>query len=394
MNSPGPDMDVIKEVPGYKVILKAVLRAQIQQLVEQLCSNTDEEVVVLTASIHDGSLTQMGSACGNSFIQKNYNLRSKFLSFCLQSNHNKTDRSSANRSNQSGTRRANRSNRGTPRHQPYTSKQGKKADDPNVQSKLIMSECQTQNVDGSDRSTQDGCYDRKTVERVETMTNETVRSYDNSWSGVYRIGDKMVAMKNNEYNSPSLTKEKCTSMFETNDVHVTEENYGNDEDVEPDSYTAADTSVQHGLNVPVSIDRLDGTDYLTGKKRPNPACNNDQSSDSSGNDEFQILMKMTPVAGSSVPSSLACDLCDKHFTFASNLYRHKRLHEKQRAHQCPHCEYRSSRSDHIRLHVYTMHRDKEGADSTSTGQPDNLTGQEDNPTAEEDNQPEQEGQVV
>lgn len=28
-----PDMDVIKEIPGYKVILKAVLKAQIQQLV-------------------------------------------------------------------------------------------------------------------------------------------------------------------------------------------------------------------------------------------------------------------------------------------------------------------------------------------------------------------------
>lgn len=28
-----PDMDVIKEIPGYKVILKAVLKSQIQQLV-------------------------------------------------------------------------------------------------------------------------------------------------------------------------------------------------------------------------------------------------------------------------------------------------------------------------------------------------------------------------
>jgi len=28
-----PDMDVIKEVPGYRVILKAVLKSQIQQLV-------------------------------------------------------------------------------------------------------------------------------------------------------------------------------------------------------------------------------------------------------------------------------------------------------------------------------------------------------------------------
>jgi len=28
-----PDMDVIKDIPGYKIILKAVLKSQIQQLV-------------------------------------------------------------------------------------------------------------------------------------------------------------------------------------------------------------------------------------------------------------------------------------------------------------------------------------------------------------------------
>jgi hypothetical protein len=28
-----PDMEVIKDIPGYKVILKAVIKTQIQQLV-------------------------------------------------------------------------------------------------------------------------------------------------------------------------------------------------------------------------------------------------------------------------------------------------------------------------------------------------------------------------
>lgn len=30
-----PDMDIIKDIPGYKVILKAVLKSQIQQLVSE-----------------------------------------------------------------------------------------------------------------------------------------------------------------------------------------------------------------------------------------------------------------------------------------------------------------------------------------------------------------------
>jgi hypothetical protein len=37
-----PDMEVIKEIPGYKVILKAVLKAQIQQLVSQKFENRNK----------------------------------------------------------------------------------------------------------------------------------------------------------------------------------------------------------------------------------------------------------------------------------------------------------------------------------------------------------------
>ena len=31
-----PDMEVIKDIPGYKVILKAVIKTQIQQLVSRI----------------------------------------------------------------------------------------------------------------------------------------------------------------------------------------------------------------------------------------------------------------------------------------------------------------------------------------------------------------------
>jgi hypothetical protein len=33
-----PDLDVIKDIPGYKVILKAVVKNQIQQLVSSVYS--------------------------------------------------------------------------------------------------------------------------------------------------------------------------------------------------------------------------------------------------------------------------------------------------------------------------------------------------------------------
>jgi hypothetical protein len=45
-----PDMEVIKEIPGYKVILKAVLKSQIQQLVSfkmVLYTQFDDQYLVM-----------------------------------------------------------------------------------------------------------------------------------------------------------------------------------------------------------------------------------------------------------------------------------------------------------------------------------------------------------
>ncbi|XP_052764898.1 sal-like protein 1 isoform X12 [Mya arenaria] len=82
-----PDMDVIKEIPGYKVILKAVLKSQIQQLVEQLATTTDEESVILTASVGDGTLSHLGSDSGKTFLEDHEDIKSQFLGFCLKRHH-------------------------------------------------------------------------------------------------------------------------------------------------------------------------------------------------------------------------------------------------------------------------------------------------------------------
>ncbi|KAL4217792.1 hypothetical protein ACF0H5_022531 [Mactra antiquata] len=82
-----PDMEVIKEIPGYKVILKAVLKSQIQQLVEQLARSTDEESVILTASVADGTLCHLGSDSGKVFLEDHEDIKSQFLGFCLKRHH-------------------------------------------------------------------------------------------------------------------------------------------------------------------------------------------------------------------------------------------------------------------------------------------------------------------
>ncbi|XP_053383325.1 uncharacterized protein LOC123541529 isoform X2 [Mercenaria mercenaria] len=86
-----PDYDVIKDIPGYKVILKAVIKSQIQQLVEQLASTTDEESVILTASVADGTLSHLGSVSGKGFLEDHEDIKSQFLGFCLKSHQKRKE---------------------------------------------------------------------------------------------------------------------------------------------------------------------------------------------------------------------------------------------------------------------------------------------------------------
>ncbi|KAL4218006.1 nucleic acid-templated transcription [Mactra antiquata] len=82
-----PDLDVIKDIPGYKVIFKAIIKSQIQTLVEQLAAHTDEESVILTASVSDGTLSHLGSESGKGFLEEQEDVKSQFLGFCLKRHH-------------------------------------------------------------------------------------------------------------------------------------------------------------------------------------------------------------------------------------------------------------------------------------------------------------------
>ncbi|XP_045161253.2 myoneurin-like isoform X2 [Mercenaria mercenaria] len=83
------ELDVLKEIPGYKAILKSVLKSQIQMLMEQLSDQTGEESIILTASVHDGSLSHLGSSTGKGFLEGRDEIKAQFLGYCLKSQHRK-----------------------------------------------------------------------------------------------------------------------------------------------------------------------------------------------------------------------------------------------------------------------------------------------------------------
>ena len=50
-----------------------------------MAQHTDEESVILTASVADGTLSHLGSDSGKSFLDDYEDVKSQFLGFCLKS---------------------------------------------------------------------------------------------------------------------------------------------------------------------------------------------------------------------------------------------------------------------------------------------------------------------
>ena len=79
------DVNALKEIPGYKPIMKIVLQTQVQLLLEQLSDHTGGESIVMTASVNDGSLSYFGSNTGKGFLEGQNEIKSQFLAYCMKS---------------------------------------------------------------------------------------------------------------------------------------------------------------------------------------------------------------------------------------------------------------------------------------------------------------------
>ncbi|WAR14693.1 ZN322-like protein [Mya arenaria] len=81
----GTELENLKEVPGFKAVLRAVIKAQIQLLLQQLSDHADDESLVLTAGVNDGTISQLGSGTGKGFLEGHEEIKSQFLGHCLKS---------------------------------------------------------------------------------------------------------------------------------------------------------------------------------------------------------------------------------------------------------------------------------------------------------------------
>lgn len=79
-----PDVSSIQNIPGYVEILKYVLKTQIQCLVVQLEEHAGEETLVLSANLTAGTTSHLGSNRGQGFLEVREDIKSQFLTHCLQ----------------------------------------------------------------------------------------------------------------------------------------------------------------------------------------------------------------------------------------------------------------------------------------------------------------------
>ncbi|XP_053383094.1 uncharacterized protein LOC123541349 [Mercenaria mercenaria] len=77
-------LEEVRQMPGFTTILKAVLKSQIQHLVDQLARETQEESLVVATCLEDGTISHLGSELGKDFLEDSADMKSSFLGFCLK----------------------------------------------------------------------------------------------------------------------------------------------------------------------------------------------------------------------------------------------------------------------------------------------------------------------
>ncbi|KAH3897255.1 zinc finger protein egl-43-like isoform X1 [Dreissena polymorpha] len=357
------DMDVIRDLPGYKVILKAVLKAQIQQLIDQLAACTDEESVILTASVSDGSLSHLGSESGKSFLQENDDVKSKFLGYCLKRFHVKAQQEReqplpsyglVHQSRQThhhvGATRANTHT--FQRHQPYPSnrKAFKSASDSPVVPLAIVANTAR--------------YAKETKSSV-LATEGTKLDEDGA---TVSLNSEKQSDANESHFPDSDTQSNNTTKV---DGHlVKEDKPANEEGDKDDNLMGVSVNIESGVDSKQDSDwdpdeSMDLAQYSTeasgsspGQTMEDPMSHHNAASTNTDEVEFKILTGTQTSKGPRACEQHVCDVCSKSFTFATNLIRHKHLHSNQKTLSCRYCEYMCTRKDHMKLHIQSMHKDQ------------------------------------
>lgn len=415
------DYELIKEIPGYKVILKAILKSQIQQLVDQLSSYAEEESVMVTANVADGTLGQLGSPAGKQFLGDHEQLKSQFLGFCVKKMNSKVIRGSATSKSPAQTVVVTRSHGKSLviRHEPYTISRPSRTQKPSSiqprapktrksESDMSLSDLEMDKEDMKEELDADSEDDRGLNADSNHAPNVKVEALPGSQMEVntaYLDSMEMnpdpstsTAHRGHKYNNKDGLQEaeKDRKAIQKDDgkaglkadgigglkadgIDCSEEEYDEDAIYKADEEEDLDAEGQSAGEGPSAGKEHSGEEVFTGSARNKrklsksctpiicPVCNKNFSF------QFQLREHLVVHTGQ---SQYGCTSCGVSFKFRSNLNRHFKSKHANLSFTCTYCDKTFARKDTLLFHNVNSHKDeleKSNYSVTRTGETMSVT---------------------
>ncbi|KAL4221306.1 hypothetical protein ACF0H5_019569 [Mactra antiquata] len=362
------DVEVLKDIPGYKAILKSVLKSQIQMLVEQLSEHTGEETILLTASVHDGTLSHQGSNTGRGFLEGRDEIKSQFLGYCLKSHHKKKvseTRSSPYQRPQSGIQGER-----TP------SNQGPSKKVPRLQ--LQPQPVSLQRVVAGDSGLGPGLRPPD-MQRAPSQVFDENRAESSAVSVKLESNDSSVTSSDlDNYSSATVTFSSSVQhdqSLTSGDVHS--ENNESQNSAEDSTERTSDNEDTSATSACIKIEPINENEMeleITGVEpgkvtTPTDSWSHTQSNFGAastsgpvepGTSDSIYNMNMLPRAARGRkkgcgPRVHTCPYCGEVFGQNTILVRHIRRHTGERPFPCPHCPMAFARKSSMLTHCFNKH---------------------------------------
>lgn len=360
----------VKNIPGFKVILRAVLKSQIQQLVDQLSAYSDEETVLLTANISEDDVAELGSALGKQFLGDQAQIRAQFLQYCQSKKPGKAvvSRSAmladtpklpggrtSGKSPKTSTSARGKARKG--RYKPYTPrKSGRPNLDTSAEKSAVID---TPSRPGKHTSGQPDKLGSSNRAEAQDDVGSNLSAHCDTRDGLNldtegtKVKVETIPGSQLQINAASLSRndDHAEEAFDDTEGQCKEEDF-QDGELDDDEIDEADEVEDMKDELQDWISQPDGT---TAKIRTSESQYQCEVCEKTFPSSFHVKEHMVVHSGA---AEYNCTVCGISYKFRSNLNRHMRSKHSRRSFPCTFCRREFSRKDSLLFHNVSFHKEE------------------------------------